>query len=137
MISTDIQIRFSDVDTLRHVNNIVLQHYFDLGKGYYFKEILDEAPHKWRDNGFTTASTTTDYFEEVLPEYKIYVTTRVENIGTKSMVFLQEILNHDTQRVMSRSRSVMVAFDLVKRESIVISDALRSRIETHEAESTI
>ena len=28
---TDIQIRFDDIDMLGHVNNVNLQHYFDLG----------------------------------------------------------------------------------------------------------
>ena len=31
-IESDIQIRFADADSLGHINNVNLQHYFDVGK---------------------------------------------------------------------------------------------------------
>ena len=36
---TDLQIRFSDVDVLGHVNNTVYLSYYDTGKAWFFSEI--------------------------------------------------------------------------------------------------
>lgn len=35
-----IQMRFSDLDAMNHVNNGFQMHYFDVGRIYYFSDIL-------------------------------------------------------------------------------------------------
>ena len=40
MIETQIQMRFADIDVLGHVNNVNQQHYFDLGKCDFYKQVL-------------------------------------------------------------------------------------------------
>ena len=40
---TDLQIRFSDVDVLGHVNNTIYLSFYDTGKAWFFSNILDRA----------------------------------------------------------------------------------------------
>ncbi|MFI3322791.1 MAG: thioesterase family protein [Rikenellaceae bacterium] len=131
MIKTDIQIRFSDIDMLGHVNNVILQQYFDQGKQLYFREVMGLST-LWSGNSFTTAATNTSYFVETRINDKIYVTTQIERLGTKSITFFQRIIEKESEIIKSESRSVLVGFDLKERKSIVISDLLRSKIENHE-----
>ncbi|MFI3302141.1 MAG: acyl-CoA thioesterase [Rikenellaceae bacterium] len=133
MIKTDIQIRFSDIDMLGHVNNIVLQNYYDLGKMQYFTDVLGFPP-LWRDEAFIVVNNSNDYFEEVRVTDAVYVTTRIEKIGTKSITFVQEIVSSVTHKVKSRSRSILVGFDLNKRVGIEVRPELKLMIEEHEGE---
>ncbi len=131
MTKTDIQIRFTDIDMLGHVNNVVLQQYYDLGKVDYFRNVLN-LPALWNEEAFIAAATSTNYFEEVRVDDVVYVTTKIIKLGTKSITLLQEIIDCATQRVKGQSESVLVAFDLRKRESFIIHDHLREKITAHE-----
>ncbi|MFI3283214.1 MAG: acyl-CoA thioesterase [Rikenellaceae bacterium] len=124
------------LDMLGHVNNIVLQNYFDLGKMQYFTDVLGFPP-LWSEEAFIVVNTTTDYFEEVRIEDRFYVTTRVEKVGTKSITFVQDIVSSVTQRVKCHSRSVLVGFDLRRRVGIEVRPELREMILVHEGEKSL
>ena len=38
-----IQVRFSDIDAMGHVNNAVYLSYFELARVYYFEKIMNES----------------------------------------------------------------------------------------------
>ena len=101
-IRTEIQKRFSDIDSFRHVNNVSQQMYFDVGKS--------------------------DFFDRLLGPEILFVTTCVERIGTKSLTLLQRIVADDGT-VRSQSRSVMVAFDFEAQQSVPVPDAWRRALE--------
>lgn len=133
MITIPIQIRFSDLDMLGHVNNVNLQHYLDQGKCIYFRDVVG-MDITWRDGAFSTAATSTSYFNEVRLDDNIEVTTKITKIGTKSITFLQEIVECDTKVVKCQSISVLVAFDTTERKSVVIRDTWREKIVAYESD---
>ena len=68
-IRTEIQKRFSDIDSFRHVNNVSQQMYFDVGKSDFFDRLLGPeilfaygsspprpTPPTWGRSGSKTAS---------------------------------------------------------------------------------
>ena len=99
-LETFIQKRFSDVDPFQHVNNVSQQMYFDVGK--------------------------MEYYEKILLHDRVRVTTTCEKIGNKSLTLFQRLLAGD--RVCSESRSVMVAFDFSRQQSMPVPDAWRERL---------
>ena len=126
-IRTEIQKRFSDIDSFRHVNNVSQQMYFDVGKSDFFDRLLGPeilfAPVR-----IITTATDTSYMGQIRPEDRIAVTTCVERIGTKSLALLQRIVADDGT-VRSQSRSVMVAFDFEAQQSVPVPDAWRRALE--------
>lgn len=126
-VKTDIQIRFADVDILGHVNNVNLQHYFDLGKNTYFQQVLG-LNHVIGEQGLITAATNTSYLGQTRLTDQIYVETSVEKIGDKSLTMLQRIIDHANGDVRAESRSVMVAFNFNTQESISVPDSWRTKI---------
>ncbi len=124
MIETGVQIRFADVDMLCHVNNVNLQHYFDLGKGDFFRDILGISSMAG-SVGLITAGTSTSYLEQTRYEDDIFVETGVEKVGTKSLTMFQKIVNRTTGAVHAESRSAMVAYDFVRQESIPVPEEWR------------
>lgn len=118
-IETDIQIRFADIDILGHVNNVNLQHYFDLGKSDYFHRAMGLA--KLPTGVYPIiAATQIDYHAQTLPDERIYVETALEKVGTKSLTLLQRVVSRNGDEVKATSRSVMVAFDFGRQESVPV-----------------
>ncbi|MFI3264132.1 MAG: acyl-CoA thioesterase [Rikenellaceae bacterium] len=131
MLTKEVQIRFTDIDMAGHVGNTVIQQYYDMGKMGYFVDILG-MPYVWKKEGLIVVSTSTIYFDEIKAEERIAITTKISKLGTKSMTFLQEIINPATQEVKGRSESIMVAFNLEERRSFEIHSDWRDRILQHE-----
>lgn len=124
----DIQIRFADVDMLRHVNNVNLQHYYDLAKNYHFSQIIGLRPG-YTSKSIITAATNSSYFKQTRVDDDIYVETQIEKVGHKSITLFQRIIARPTGEVKSESRSVMVTYDFEHQTSIPIPDDWREKFE--------
>ncbi len=119
-VETDVQVRFADFDALGHVNNVNLQHYFDLGKSDFLHRAMGLA-HVSEASVFPiTAATQTDYLAQTRPGERVYVDTSLEKVGNKSMVLVQRIVARGSGEVKATSRSVMVAFDFERQESVPV-----------------
>jgi len=131
-VETPIQMRFADVDRLGHVNNVNLQHYFDLGKTDYYLRVFDLSID-WQKIGLIQKATNTVFEAQTRMCEPVVVTTRVERVGNTSMTIYQEILNADTRELKARSTSALVAFDFEEQRSIPVPDDWRRAIEKHES----
>jgi len=131
MIETPIQMRFADVDQLGHVNNVNLQHYFDLGKTDYYVQVFPTAID-WHKQAFIQKATNTVYEAQTRMGEPIVVRTKVEKIGTTSFSMYQEIVNLETSELKSYSRSTLVMFDFERQEKIPVPDAWREVISRYE-----
>ncbi len=127
MTETRIQMRFADSDMLGHINNVNLQHYFDVGKSDYFGQVLQLAIR--RDSAsLILANTNTQYHAETLYGQEIWVRTWVGRVGTKSITVEQELFDRTTGQLKASSTSIMVAYDFEQGYSIPVPDAWRARI---------
>lgn len=124
-LETSIQKRFSDVDPFQHVNNVSQQMYFDVGKVEYYEKIMGEDV-LLDDLRIITVSTTTSYMGQVRMYDRVRVTTTCERVGNKSLTLYQQLLVGD--QVRSESRSVMVAFDFARQQSVSVPDRWRERL---------
>ena len=127
-LTTRVQKRFSDVDSFMHVNNIWQQSYFDMGKTDFYTTVLGTTGvfDKLR---IITASTHTDYYDQVRLLDDIVVVTDISRIGTKSMTLHQRIMCGE--RCLTESSSVMVAFDFELQKSVAMPEEWRSKLEEY------
>lgn len=121
-----IQQRFSDVDSFRHINNVAQQTYFDIGKAEFYAAALGGVEALVGRRRVITASTATSFLEQVHFEDDLRVRTTVERIGIKSITFFQQLVCGE--RVLTESRSVMVAFDFEAQQSFPVPDEWRDRL---------
>ena len=125
LITTPIQVRFSDVDLFGHINNVVQQMYFDLGKTDLFKEL-------WRLTGAAEqvpaliASLNNEFYEQIFYGDEVVVETFIESIGNKSLTLVQRLKSNG--KLCTLSRVVMVCYDKEKRQSVAAPDAWRKYI---------
>ena len=122
-----IQIRFNDLDVFSHVNNAVIQEYFDLGRLHYLQKVL-EGELKTGRYTLVVASIKTDFMEPIFLEDSIVVKTSVFKTGNKSLQMIQQLYDMFSDSVKAECKSVMVAFDKTNQESAEFPDWWKENI---------
>lgn len=131
MIITPIQLRFNDIDIQGHMYNGQYQHIFDLGKNEYFERILG-IERMDGEQTVVTASSTTNFYIPVGMKDRIAIRTGIERVGTKSFTVFQQMVDLDTEAVKADSRTVLVGWNAVAKESFAIPEAWREKIAREE-----
>ncbi len=108
------RVRFRDCDTMGHVNNAVYSTYLEEARIDVLGGLSD----------FILARVEIDFRSELRAGEEIEVGTRVGRIGTKSFELEHEI--RAATRVVAEARSVLVAYDYERAESVALSENLRA-----------
>ena len=120
-----IQVRFRDLDSLKHVNNAVYLTYLEIARIEYWKALrLPVRP------SMLLARVEIDYLKPVLLDDQVEVAVRVLEFGTKSFVMPFEISANGT--LAAKGSSVLVWFDHAANLSVVIPDSARATIQAFE-----
>ena len=127
-ITTEIQQRFADADTLGHINNIHLQEYFDLGKMELYTTLLGNRID-WRGVNLVLVSIKTDMMRQTRLGDDIIVESWVEKIGTKSMTVRQRLINRADGVANAECSTVVVCFDFASQRAIPFPDEWRAILE--------
>ncbi len=124
-LTTPIQMRFADIDSFGHANNIAQQSYFDLGKAEFFTELWSLVPEQTQVTAMIV-SVQNDFLKQILWGDDISVITQVEAVGSKSLTFVQQIVRGE--ELCSRSRTVMVCYDKEAQQSVEVPAEWRKLI---------
>jgi len=129
--STDVQLRFSDVDALGHVNNSIYFQLFDFAKIHYFKHVRNDDTN-WGQPSIIIASVKCDFLSQTHFNEPIKILTQVDHIGDKSLTLLQQLINSDTQEVKCVCSTVMVNLDPTTGQPSRLPDVWRNAIAAFE-----
>jgi acyl-CoA thioester hydrolase len=112
-----VQVRFSDVDVYRHVNNVVYFEYFQEARIRLFMELGRDLPRA-RSLQVVIAQADVDYLAPILLRVEPYdCRSQVAHVGRTSLVIESEIADPSTGsgvsggRALARARVVLVFFD--------------------------
>ena len=128
-----VQLRFSDVDQFGHVNNSVYFSLYDLAKTTYIKEILEDI--SWEKVGIVVANINANFFSPVFLNDDIVIETSIVHLGNKSFTLLQRAVLAATGEVKCECRTVMVLYDIVALEPIVIPMEYKKAIADYEGKT--
>lgn len=103
-----IQVRFTDLDVLGHVNNNIYLSYFEMARVHYFRELLG-SDWDWKKYTIVLAKNEVEYLKPVLLSHQPEVFMFTENIGTKSFSLTYELKVNGI--IFAKGRSVLVAFN--------------------------
>lgn len=104
-----VQVRFSDVDVYRHVNNVVYFEYLQEARIRMFME-LGRGLKRSRALQVVIAQADVDYLAPILLRAEHYdCRSQVAHVGRTSLVIESEIADGD--RALARARVVLVFFD--------------------------
>lgn len=120
-----IQIRFSDIDMLGHVNNVIYLSYFEMARVHYFTYLVGKN-WDWKSEGIVLVKNEVEYLKPIVLYDKPEIHLNVSEIGTKSFTLAYEIKVNEI--VHTVGSSTLVCFNSVTNQSIGIPEKMRDAL---------
>lgn len=111
----DIQIRFTDIDILGHVNNNAYLQMMDLAKLRYF-ETITRRPVAAGTIRAAVVHIDIDFFEPTTFDEPLQAWSTITRVGTRSFTLQQRIINPSTGATKCIATSVLAGFDPVTQQ---------------------
>ncbi|THE65181.1 acyl-CoA thioesterase [Salinadaptatus halalkaliphilus] len=126
---TTIDVRFGDLDTLGHVNNVPYVRYLEEARGSYYDEVVG-VPFETLDT--VIADLHVEYRNEITRDQTVTVAVRVPELGTSSVPMEYEVRAADPDEaeptVAATAETVQINTDPETGESAPIPEAWRTAI---------
>jgi acyl-CoA thioester hydrolase len=125
--TTEIQMRFSDLDAMGHVNNAVYLTYCELARTqFYMKHAFKHSLH---DIDFILAHADIDYIAAAEWGDRIEISVWPSKIGESSFTLSYEIWDRTSDRLLAKSSSVQVSYDYDTKKTKPIPPEFRAMLE--------
>jgi acyl-CoA thioester hydrolase len=122
----ECQVRFSDVDLYRHVNNVKYFEYMQEARIDLLR--LEERSAGEPEVSVVVVAVDVEYNRPILLRYDPYpIDTWVEGVGRSSLTLVSEVT--DGREVLARARAVVVGFDAASSRARRLPEWLRDRAE--------
>lgn len=127
----NLNIRWGDMDAMRHVNNAVYLTYFEEARIYYFGDALQLNPSEIR---FILASVHIDYLKPMIFPNPAFIYTRISKFGIKSMEMhhLVTSIVNGNEELSAKGYSVLVSFDYKTNQTVLTPESLKEKIRDYE-----
>ncbi|MGB0391530.1 MAG: acyl-CoA thioesterase [Salibacteraceae bacterium] len=131
--SSDIDIRFRDLDSLGHVNNVVYLTYVEQARIRYFDDVIGDR-QDWDQWGVLLARTEINYLRPLLLKEKAQCFMECVDIGTKSMEFHFKIFMtaNGEQFEIASGVNILVCYNHRENKSIEVPTIWKTAIENFE-----
>ncbi len=125
--TTDIQMRFRDIDGMGHVNNAVYLSYTELARTQFYMKIAKKE--RLEDIDFILAHVDIDFEYQAQWGDEIRVSVWPSKIGRSSFTLSYEIAEKKGRRVLARAKSVLVSYDYNTHKPKRIPEDFRAILE--------
>jgi len=125
-----LNVRFMDLDALRHVNNGRYLNFLEEARIAYSQERLDLF-NSIEEFNVVVARIEIDFISPILFGEEVGVYTRISKMGTKSFNFESIITatsKSKKERIAAHANQTIVAFDPKINQSIVIPENIKAQI---------
>ncbi|MCI0421576.1 MAG: acyl-CoA thioesterase [Acidobacteria bacterium] len=124
--STNIEVRFRDLDALGHVNNAVYLTYFEIARLHYWKQLFGiEAFDRY---SFVVVRAECNYRSPAHSGEMLKVLAKVSELKNSSFIFEYQIVEVQTGRLVADGLTVQACFDPEEKKTRPIPHELRKRI---------
>ncbi|MCB0429793.1 MAG: acyl-CoA thioesterase [Flavobacteriales bacterium] len=120
---TAVEIRFSDIDSLGHVNNAVYLTYMENARFRFFEETFGRAIN-WETEGLIVARAEVNYVKPVYLKDTLVVYTGITRIGRSSFdIGYTLVVKREGKEVeVANGTTVLVCYSYADQRSIPIPD---------------
>jgi acyl-CoA thioester hydrolase len=124
-----INVRFSDLDAMRHVNNAAYLSYLEEARISYFNDVLNR-PKNSLNFGVVIARIEIDYLQPIMLGDELEIITRVSKLGNKSsdVEHLIIIIRGEARIHAASALTKLVSFDYQRQQSILIPENVKEKI---------
>lgn len=121
-----VTIRFSDQDSLGHINNVALSQYFEVSRTAFVYDVIRLAKMEGEIE-FILARVVIDFVAELHYPGSVEVGARLIRVGNKSLHSGYGIFKGD--QCIATSEAVNVFYDMETRKSATPPDTVRGILE--------
>lgn len=125
--TTELGVRFRDLDTMGHVNNAVYVSYLEQARAEYFEDIIGVP---LADAEIVLAELAIEYEAPIALKDTVTVFTRVPELGESSFP-MENVIKTDGDRAATAELTI-VPFDLDTETPRPIPSMWREHIRQHE-----
>ena len=120
--SLKIQVRFSDLDILGHVNNVIYLSYFEMARIHYFTALV--GPNwDWLKEGVVLVKNDVEYHVPILLHDEPKIFLFVTEIRNKSFSLAYKIMINE--KLHTTGGSTLVCFNSTIKKAIAIPPIMR------------
>ena len=124
-----IEVRYGDLDPQGHVNNAKHLTYYEQARIAYMIELgLFTKDQSFMEIGVIIADIHITYLEPVYFGQKINVGVHAARLGNKSMTWEQDLVDSETDKILSKGELVLVTYDYGSGQTIPIPQTWREKI---------
>jgi acyl-CoA thioester hydrolase len=125
IITTGIELRFSDLDVYGHVNNSTYFTFLEIARVSMFKEFYEETPQHVI---FTlVARVECDYKVQIGLHDHVMVSIWISRLGRTSYE-LEYRLHDGGETTYATARTVMVCFDSIRNTTVPVPEAIKAMV---------
>jgi acyl-CoA thioester hydrolase len=125
--TTEIDVRFRDIDAMGHVNNAVYATYLEQARTEYFRDVLDADLSALAT---VLASLSIEFRRPVeLTDGPVTVAIDIAEPGTSSVTMTHDL--HADGEVVAEAEATLVSLDPDSGDPAPIPDEFRSAIESY------
>jgi acyl-CoA thioester hydrolase len=123
-----MEVRYGDLDPQGHLNNSRHLTYFEQARVAYMIELgLFTKDQSFMELGVIVADVHITYLEPVFFGQNIRVGVHVAKLGTKSMMWEQNMIDADTGQELAKGEVVIVTYDYKEGKTISIPENWREK----------
>ncbi|MDR3286636.1 MAG: acyl-CoA thioesterase [Prevotellaceae bacterium] len=125
-----IQIRFSDIDRLGHVNNSIYSQYLDVARLDYLNKTIRKFIN-WDEKTLVLVHIDSDFLQPTHINDNIFVITQTTRIGNRSIAMNQQIVD-DKGNIKMKSHCIFSTLDVQNNISFPIPAEWKMAVEAFE-----
>ena len=127
----EMDVRWSDMDVLGHVNNVQFIRYMETARAMYFRRDLG-LKMGGETQGFILAEIGCTFLQQLLFPNTVEVLTRVSRIGRSSMEVIGAVYRAGESKPVATSPCTLVWFDFEAQKSAALPDRIRNPVLAYE-----
>jgi acyl-CoA thioester hydrolase len=130
-------VAWGEMDSFRHVNNVVYFRYFENARLEYFRRLDWDSIQEATGIGPILHSTQARFRLPLTYPDTIRIGARAKEFGADRFTLEHRIVSARLKAVVTEGTGTVVSFDYVRGQKVTIPDELRHRIEALEASAPL
>jgi acyl-CoA thioester hydrolase len=124
---------WGEMDSYRHVNNVVYFRYFENARLEYFRRLDWPELEAATGVGPILAATSARFRRPLTYPDVVVISARVKELGTDRLILEHRVVSRGQGVVTTEGEGVVVTFHYGRGEKVPLPDELRRRVEALEA----
>jgi acyl-CoA thioester hydrolase len=131
----ELPVVWGEMDSYRHVNNVVYFRYFESARLEYFRRLDWFRFEDETGIGPILAATQARYRRPLTYPDTISVGAHITSVGDDRMTMDYRLVSHRLQAIAAEGQGTIVTYDYRQSKKVPVPDELRRRIAELEKES--